>query len=244
MILRKVLRHITLLNLILLSIIAAALFYAYSGFVNLQFALPPLKIKAPSERQETKTEAEQTQSSAEYSIIADQNLFHPERIIPPEKKADEMPKPDFVLYGTLLTDDVRIAYIEDLKAPHNTAGRGKRQRALRLGQALSGYTLKEVHHDRILMAKAEDVIEININANRKAKKADAAPSNVASPAVQPSPAASSAEKTKAGGQPPGVVHTGPLPAGVQAPDAQTISRVKETFGQGIIKRQGIQRQTE
>lgn len=244
--LRKVFRHINPLNLLLLSVIAALVFYAYTTFINFNISFASLKIKAPAERQEVKTDAVQTPSVVDYSIIADSNLFHPERIIPPEKKADQLPKPEFILYGTLMTGETKIAYLEDLKAPHSTAGRGKRQRSLQLGQALSGYTLKEVHHDRVLMAKADEVIEVKIGANRKAARAAAAPTpDAATQATQPvAPTVSPSDKPKAGGLPPGVVHTGPPPAGVSVPDEKTVSRIKEAFGSGAIKRTGIQKQTE
>lgn len=239
---RAVLVQITPLNLLLLGIIAASVFYIYTNFININVGFAPPKNIA-AETQEVKIEAEQTPSSVEYSIIADLNLFHPERIIPPEKKAEQLSKPDFVLYGIIIAEETKIAYLEDLKAPHTTAGRGKRQKTLQLGQTLSGYTLKEVHRDKILMTKAEDVIEVKINANRKARKSGTA---------QDGPSAATGEiattfpagKLKAGGQPPGVVHTGHPPAGVPVPDEQTISRVKETLGSGIIKRRGIQQQTE
>jgi len=45
----------------------------------------------------------------DYAVIPEKNLFHPDRIIPVEKKEVTIPRPEFVLYGTLIVDDVRIA---------------------------------------------------------------------------------------------------------------------------------------
>ena len=245
MLFRKIIRHITPLNLLLLGIIAALAFYAYGTFYNFEVSFASLKPKAPAETQETKSEAAPSPSSAEYSVIADSNLFHPERIIPPEKKADQLPKPEFVLSGTLITHDTQIAYLEDLKAPHSTAGRGQRQRALKLGQTLSGYTIKEIHHDRVLMAKHDEMIEVKIGTKKRARTGDAASTAAVPPqtqTAQPSPAATPPASPKAGGQPPGVVHAGPPPPGTPVPDEKTISGVRDAIAPGIMKRSGIQQQ--
>ncbi len=247
MLFRKIIRHITPLNVLLLGIIAALAFYGYGTFHNFEVSFASLKPKAPAETQETKSEAAPYPSSAEYSVIADSNLFHPERIIPPEKKADQLPKPEFVLSGTLITHDTQIAYLEDLKAPHSTAGRGQRQRALKLGQTLSGYTIKEIHHDRVLMAKDDEVIEVKIGTKKRARTGDAASTAAVPPqtqTAQPSPAATPPASPKTGGQPPGVVHTGPPPAGTPVPDQRAIAGVTEIFGAGIQKRLGAQQPTK
>jgi hypothetical protein len=73
-----------------------------------------------------------------------------------------LPKPEFVLYGTLITDDLRLAYMEDLKAPRNSPGRGKRQTALKKGDTLSGFTLKEIEADRIIMARGEESLTVKV----------------------------------------------------------------------------------
>jgi hypothetical protein len=222
----------------LLGIIAAMVSYALSFHLDININTVTPNPKSLAETQETKTEPAQANPISEYSLVAEQNLFHPERKIPPEKKDEQLPKPEFALYGTLITGETKIAYLEDLKAPHTTAGRGKRQKSLKLGQTLSGYTLKEVHHDRILMAKAEDVIEVKIDAKRSRTK------ETAGTATQPAPTVSSTKEKPGGGAPPGVVHSGPPPAGAPIPDEKTISRVKDALGPGIIKKPGVQQQLD
>ncbi len=72
-------------------------------------------------------------------MISEQNLFHPERKIPPEKQQEKaVPKPDLFLYGTLITNDASYAFVEDKKAPYSTAGRGKRQTTLKKGDIWVG----------------------------------------------------------------------------------------------------------
>jgi hypothetical protein len=99
----------------------------------------------------------------EYALIAEHNVFHPDRIIPAEKKAElVVPRPDFILYGTLIADNVSIAYINDKKTVRTTPGRGKRQITLKTGETLSGYTLKQVLPDRVVMIHGDDRIEVKI----------------------------------------------------------------------------------
>ena len=110
-------------------------------------------------------------SSSSYTIIADNNLFNPERKISIEKKTpgdqQPLPKPDVVLYGTLITDTLRFAYLEDMKAPRNTTGRGRRQTVMKIGDSLSGFVLKEIDPDKIVMVKGDEKITVRIHESRK-----------------------------------------------------------------------------
>jgi len=112
-------------------------------------------------------------SIVEYAKIPEGNLFHPERKIPVEKNADQQQpllKPEFVLYGILITDDLRLAYMEDLKTHRDSPGRGKRQTALKKGDTLSGFTLKEIETDRIVMARGAEKIVVLVNDPSRSKE--------------------------------------------------------------------------
>ncbi len=151
----------------------------------------------------------------DYAVIPEKNLFHPDRIIPVEKKEVTIPRPEFVLYGTLIVDDVRIAYLSDKKAPRTTPGRGERQVGLKVGETLSGYTLKEVLPDAAVLARGEDRIEIKIISPENKKNRGAAESGA--PAI---PGGMAAQPAK------------PSPQGQQAlPQLQTLPIVPTT-GQG------------
>ncbi|MBM4141855.1 MAG: hypothetical protein FJ242_10345 [Nitrospira sp.] len=188
-------RNINLLNIILTVAIAILAAYIVLPLfnVNVKYSLPiPTTkkiVEAQEEAKETEEEKEelaqsQTPSISDYIIIAEQNLFHPERKILSEEK--QIPKPEFILYGTMISDDVKIAYLEDLKAPYSTPGRGKRQWALHLGNTLSGYTLSEVHHDKVVMVRDEDRIELNVTDPSKSKLRETATASVmAQPTVKP-----------------------------------------------------------
>lgn len=119
----------------------------------------------------------------DYLVIAEQNLFHPERRVPP--LTADVPKPEFVLYGTLVSDTIRIAYLSDKKAVRTSPGRGNRQNSLKPGESLSGYQLKEVHQDYIVMVRGDDVIQVRVIApgTKKERSAD-----VGTPATTIAPA--------------------------------------------------------
>jgi type II secretory pathway component PulC len=158
-------KNINTLNIVLLT---GAFFFAFYLFfpaldITAGFTLPSVT-KSVAEKEETGMEI-RIPSVTEYTKITEENLFHPERKIPVEKKSDQqqpLPKPEFVLYGILITDDLRLAYIEDLKAPRNSLGRGKRQTALKKGDTLSGFTLKEIEADQIVMARGEESITVKV----------------------------------------------------------------------------------
>jgi hypothetical protein len=162
MTLRSVIKGFNLLNCIL---IAVCLLFAFSFLFppsegKFPMIIPPLKKRAIEKSQNESPKA-QTLSAMDYVVIADENLFHPERKIPPEKKEEAaLPKPEFVLYGTLITPDLKMAYMEDKKAPFTTPGRGKRQSALKIGESLSGFTLKEIDPTKVVLRRGEETMTV------------------------------------------------------------------------------------
>jgi hypothetical protein len=129
--------------------------------MNVRFTLPGWK--KPPVQTEEKIDEITLPSLTDYVMIAEDNLFHPDRAIPAERADSQtLEQPDFVLYGTLITDGVRIAYLEDLKSPRSTQGRGKRQAVVKIGDNMSGYTLKEIHQDKVVMVRGEDTMVIDL----------------------------------------------------------------------------------
>ena len=154
---KSLFRNINLLNLILITAVIIFGNYIVLPFLNINFKYALPAGKKTIVIKEEKPPVIEIPSHMDYTMVAEENLFHPERKIPLEKKEEKpLPKPDIVLYGTLITDDISLAYIEDLKAPFSTPGRGKRQTALRKGDTISGFTLKDVEADKILMVRGEE----------------------------------------------------------------------------------------
>lgn len=180
-----VIRNFNLLNLTLLAIIFVFAGYILYPMLRVDTRIAPLPAKkSTGEEKGNKASENKIPSPLEFNVIADNNIFHPERIIPVEKKAEvPLPKPQFVLYGTLITDDLSLAYMEDLKAPRSTPGRGKRITSLKKNAVMSGFTLKEVETDKVVMVHREEKIIVKITDPAHAKKRSEAPAVTA--AVMP-----------------------------------------------------------
>jgi len=172
---KSAIRNINVMNVALLVVVTAFAAYVFPPLLNIKVRYTLPIPKKTVEVKEENPAAPQSPSAMDYTVIAEQNVFNPDRKIPPEKKEEQpVPKPEFVLYGTLITNDTSMAFIDDLKAPYSTSGRGQRQRTLRIGSSLSGYTLKEVHPDSVLMVSGEDRMELKVIDASKAKKRETA----------------------------------------------------------------------
>jgi hypothetical protein len=215
--------NFNLLNVLLIS--ATVFFALHILFPTLDFEvkykLPAAKlIKADTGEKPAQSHPP---SITEYMVIAEENLFHPERKIPPEKKEEQpLPKPEFVLYGTLITDDMSLAYLEDLKAPRNSPGRGKRQVAMKKGDSMSGFTLKEIETDKIVMLRGEEklVVPINNPAHPKTREAGGATTRTATEKAAATQAAAARATAQPGSKPrnfqPGATRSN-QPATMQPP---------------------------
>ena len=178
--LRTLYKNINIINTLLIITLVLFVLYAVLPLLNadIEYKMSPLSegpVETPDKSKEPSIKKNAFQS--DYIIIAERNLFHPERKIPePEEETVAIERPDFVLYGTMIIGDVKIAYMDDLKSPLSTPGRGKRQRAVKKGGKLGGYTLIEVFQDRVVMGKEDDSIEVNIidPSNPKIRKVEAA----------------------------------------------------------------------
>lgn len=168
---RYILRQINLINLLLAGVLVFFIYMLFSlANAAFEFSLPPAKPPVPLAEEGVKATENALPSPDDYAIITEQNLFHPDRkIVTSAKESSPLVRPDFVLYGTMITEDANIAFIDDLKEPRNTPGRGKRQWALSLGDKLSGYTLSEVYTEGAVMVNGDDRIELAVIDQSKAK---------------------------------------------------------------------------
>jgi len=171
-ILRRCLKNVNLLNMALLAV-AITLWLGLSvpttGPAGLSVSLPqPPKVK------EKAKQAEANPSMADFTVVADNNLFHPERRIPPEKNGETAEvKPEIVLYGTMMNDDVRVAFIEDRKSPRTTPGRGQRQLTAKKGDVFGGFAITSIEADRISLAKGGETMVVPLTDPEKRRSTDA-----------------------------------------------------------------------
>lgn len=175
---RRLLSHVNLLNILLAGLLALAAQRTIIPFlsVDVRSVLPaPKKTAAPPPSAQEKPAETKNPSPADYVVIAEQNLFHPDRKIPVDKKeAQPLPKPEFVLYGTVRAGDVNIAYMEDRKHPVSTPTRGKKQIPLQTGQSLSGFTLQTIEADKVVMQRGEEKIVVQLNDSHSPKTRETA----------------------------------------------------------------------
>lgn len=217
---RRLLENFNVLNGILVLAVLVMANYAVAPLLHVNLGdIVPLQKKS-AEKKETKPSAANPPSPSDYLIIADENPFHPERKVPPEKKADEkpLPKPEFIVYGTVISDDTSVAYMEDMKAPVNTSGRGKRQIALKTGDVLSGFTLKSVEADKIVMVRGEEKMVIPVRNTSRTKSS-----------VKPSPQkAGEPVEAKSAPSPESLVQKAPLPR-TRAPMTPADEKARQFF---------------
>jgi hypothetical protein len=135
--------------------------------------------------QEEKNVAENNVAYLDYAAIAEKNLFHPERKIPFQRGEDQpLTRPEIALFGTLITSEKRIAYIEDKKNPYSTPGRGKRQVAVTEGGMIAGYKLVKVNAESIVLLRGEDKMVITLDT-QKDRKPGETPSKLQAPGQLP-----------------------------------------------------------
>ncbi len=160
------LRSINLLNIMLACIVVLMISYVITPLSHKEFRYAPSKAAMKTPDAEEPSPGSEKAASLDYVVIADKNLFHPERRIPPEKPAGDaqpLPQPEFVLYGTTILDEQSIAYIEDKKVPQSTPGRGKRVSILKKGDALSGFVLTGIERDNVIMVRGNEKITVWLN---------------------------------------------------------------------------------
>jgi hypothetical protein len=190
------LRHLTVLNLLLAAMILLIIFVLVlpSSESPIDPGPDTVTMTADADTQESLPDDSSAPPASDFSLIAEQNLFHPERRLLEVDETGEAPENsenDFVLYGTLITDGLRIAYLEDLLSPIESPGRGKRQIALKPGDSIGGYIVEEIDTDRVVLQKNDERAVIYVNDPEKPKARD-----YAKRAATPKPAGTNV--TKAG----------------------------------------------
>lgn len=167
--LETIARHVTVLNVLL----AVAVMLAGTGIVfplarmDYRYRLPRIAQHAvPAE--ERPVEDTPAPLPTDYAVVGEMNLFHPERITPIDKKA-ELPKPELILYGTIVDDKQQVAFIEDKKAPVTSPGRGKRQTIVKKGSVINGFTVTEIARDRIVLVRGEERMSVGLMDGEKRK---------------------------------------------------------------------------
>lgn len=167
------LKNINVLNLFLLAM-AVFLFFEWDyPLIDTKIKITIPKPKEVLAMNEEKAVAENVAIYLDYVAVTEKNIFHPERKMPSEKKEEQpLARPEIILYGTLITGEKRVAYIEDKKNPYYTPGRGKRQVAVNEGGMIAGYKLAEVKAESILLVRGEDKIVFTLRTQKERKSGE------------------------------------------------------------------------
>jgi hypothetical protein len=170
---RYLYRNVTPLNLILLVVLIVVGFSVLLPMAKMKVRYTPPPAKAKAAQAEEKAPDVTGPSPTDYALIADQNLFHPDRKLAVEKKA-ELPKPELSLFGTMVADGISYAFVEDKKAPQTSPGRGKRQTVLKKGDTISGFVVTDIASDQIVLVRGEEKMTVYLAGGEK-RLATAAP---------------------------------------------------------------------
>lgn len=178
-ILNYLLKSITLINILFLSG-AIALAICLIALSSYKVTIPAVAPPKPTAAQEELAAADaggtlttRVPSPSDFMTVADNNLFHPERRVPPEKIEETVqPKPELVLFGTLIDGKADVAFIEDKKSPKTTPGRGKRQVTIKIGDVLGGFAVTSIEIDRIRLVRGEEMLVFHLMDSEKRKGED------------------------------------------------------------------------
>jgi hypothetical protein len=186
------LKNCSLLNLVLLIAVVVLAYHIVPSLLHVQSRIVPPKGTKPVAEPYKNSATDSNPVPVDFSIITEQNLFHPSRKAVEETGNEQpLPTPDIVLYGTLIMDNLTAAYVQDRKSTSSTPGRENRQRLLKKGDTISGFVLKEVGEDRIVLVRGDErmIVSLNEKKNRKAAEASLQPadSRRAATAVPPLP---------------------------------------------------------
>lgn len=181
--LKNVRKNINVLNLILVAAIAAIYFNVIAPMADGESS-----VKTPAARQAPlssplKIEDPQIPPVDDFMVIGDRNLFHPERMTPSESGtvAAEQ-KPDLILHGTFVSDDFRVAYVEEKRTARpmghpamqsRQSGRDRRERPIKQGEYIGGYVVKTIDAESITLLKGEDRIVVSIKEGKSYGRARA-----------------------------------------------------------------------
>lgn len=167
-----ILRNLNILNGLLLAAVILLIIFIAIPFLSRDIWVSIPKVTRTTVGQGMQTVPAANPSLADFAAISDQNLFNPARKIPAAGAGGKIfTRPEIVLYGTLITGNMKIAFIEDKKAPKVTPGRGRRQIAARKGDNINGYILTQIEPDRILLVKGNDRITVKLEEGEKRKQA-------------------------------------------------------------------------
>lgn len=183
------------------------------GFKNYEVWTQPIEWVPENEmvkKSEKKTEIppmmggqKEPSSIQSYILVAEKNIFNPERkefpLVPsgPEAKKSIV-RPQIILYGVTISGDYKSSFIVN---PGRPLRKGEREMmTLKVGENIGEYKLVKILADRIMMEGAEDSFEVflydpKVSKKRSDIRTDIRPAIVTSPPSTPTPTPAEVPKT-------------------------------------------------
>ena len=117
--------------------------------------------------------ARHARSSGDYGVIATRTLFHPSRSQSTSSEAmAPIPPPasTLALYGVAISDDTRVAFVQDLVT--------KQISGYRTGDKLAGGQVERIEPDRVVIMRADGPIEVLLRRPKEPQAAAPSPEEI------------------------------------------------------------------
>jgi hypothetical protein len=167
--LKKIKISMTPLNIILSAVIIVSLCYTIFYMVQMVSGveLPSIPDSYVEDQVKKSFEIGKYRTKYEYSKM-EKNLFHPERkVVKRIPLETSIQAPQITLYGTFISPELKMAYLDDLNSPYSNNSGVPRQRAFKKGDIISGFVLKEIYPERIVLVRNDEKITIHLKRNEK-----------------------------------------------------------------------------
>jgi len=129
----------------------------------------PLAVTAPHDHGAVRN----SRSSGVYDVIATRTLFHPNRSEPTSSEATAPilpPAPRLALYGVAISDDTRVAFVQDLVT--------KQILGYKTGDKLAGGRVERIEPDRVVIMRADGPIEVLLHRPKEPQPVVPSPEEV------------------------------------------------------------------
>jgi hypothetical protein len=120
----------------------------------------PLAVAAPPDHGAGRN----SRSTGGYDVIATRTLFHPNRseARSPEATAAILPPaPTLALYGVAISDDTRVAFVQDLVTQQLVG--------YKTGDKLAGGQVERIEPDRVVITRADGAIEVLLHQPKESR---------------------------------------------------------------------------
>ncbi|MBI5026778.1 MAG: hypothetical protein HZC12_08680 [Nitrospirae bacterium] len=167
------LRSYFLLNVILIALAGFLSFKLYDSLAKpLDIPFKAIQKQAQSDKSDKKEaeSPEEKKGASDFQVIVQKDLFRPSRTEPKIEEISKAgpPLPPPRLIGTVITESVAKAYLEDPIT--------KTVKAYGIKDSIAGFIVQEIGKNNAVLLRGEEKIEVKITRVETVKKPDGSPS--------------------------------------------------------------------